>query len=239
MPDPYSEFSHSEDGSIQHELIRVALKPLLAGLRPEDSILDAGCGNGWLTSELSQTFTNTRGIDIASGLIEEARQNFPNLDFQKHDLETPLPFQPGQFSAVILNMVLHNIKNPVQALTNISKVMKKDGLLLLVCPNPYYTFPAAVWKRGLFQKIFGLKPSLILKAYNSLLRSDRNYIWSKDKIPMRFTPLPEQINACAAAGLTLTQFLEIRSESDSKKFNLNYRAFRFPIFLLIAFKKTG
>ena len=117
-------------------------------------------------------------------------------------------------------------------------MLKPKGLMLLTIINPYYAFPAGQWKRGLLRFLLGKKPKLILEAYNSFAKKDRQFFWQKN-IPGYFYTLPETINNILSAKFTLRQLEEVTSKEDSKNFDLNYRLYRFPIILLLKFEKSA
>lgn len=243
MAHAYADFSQSENGQFQHRLIWEALNPYLTGLPANTKFLDAGCGDGWLAGELARQFPSVTGIDISEELIEIASVDYPTLKFIAHDLVDKLPFERNYFDAAVLNMVLHNIENQKDAADNLADVIKPDGLLFVILPNPYYALPVGTWKKSLLGKLFGGKPHLTLQPYVKYLRGVRDFWWNplahKEKIPSRFSPLPEQINNLISAGFSLEKMQEIMSNQDSEEFNLDYKASRFPIFLLLVLKKLG
>ncbi len=243
MSNPYADFSQSEDGLIQHQLIWDALSPYLTGLPANSKFLDAGCGDGWLSGELARQFPAVTGVDVSEELIDIASIDYPTLKFSVQDLTEKLPFDRNYFDVAILNMVFHNIEEQKTAADNLAAVMKPDGLLFVVLPNPYYTFPVATWEKSLLGKLFNLKPKLSLRPYAKFLRGVRDFWWSpfasKEKIPGRFSPLPEQVNNLLNSGFSLEKMQEVISDQDSKEFNLDYRASRYPIFLLLVLKKLG
>jgi len=243
MTDPYAQFSASKDGQIQHRLVWDALSPHLTTLSPNSKILDAGCGDGWLTAKLSEQFQSVSGNDVSAELIQVAQKNHPELEFSVHDLSNPLPQPQGSLDAAVLNMVFHNIENQTDAAKHLHTTLKVDGKLFVVMPNPYYTFPVARWHRTWMEKLSGSLPSLHLKPYIPFLNKDREFKWTakagQEKISGRFSPMPEQINALIKAGFQLETIQEIISTKDGQEFNLDYRASRFPIFLLLVFKNLS
>ncbi len=57
----------------------------------------------------------------------------PNIDFVI-DFENENPFSPGQFSAVICTEVLEHAAHPDRLLSNISTVLKPDGIVVITVP---------------------------------------------------------------------------------------------------------
>lgn len=77
-------------------------------LKPEWSVLDVGCGNGALTSDLSKHCRNVTGIDISEKNIEEAKGrakgNFICADVTKYPIN-------NRFETIILSNVLEHIED--------------------------------------------------------------------------------------------------------------------------------
>jgi SAM-dependent methyltransferase len=53
------------------------------------------------------------------------------------NLEEGIPLEPRFFDTVYLGQVLEHLQKPVSALTEISRVLKDQGVLILDVPNPY------------------------------------------------------------------------------------------------------
>jgi ubiquinone/menaquinone biosynthesis C-methylase UbiE len=93
--------------------------------QPGERILDLGCGTGQLTSEIAAHGTVVVGVDRSSQMIEEARKNFPSLEFVVGDARA-LPFSE-EFDAVFSNAVLHWIPEAEQAVAGIARALKPGG----------------------------------------------------------------------------------------------------------------
>jgi trans-aconitate methyltransferase len=102
-------------------------KDLVGLLAPEpgESILDAGCGTGQLTSEVARSGATVLGVDASREMIAQARQNFPDLSFAVEDLRN-LPFQ-SEFDAVFSNAVLHWVQPAGKAATAVAAALKPGG----------------------------------------------------------------------------------------------------------------
>jgi SAM-dependent methyltransferase len=199
-------------------------------------VLDAGCGDGWLANLLARNYDAVAGCDISEGLITEAKKRYMDIPFRICDLADGVPFADRTFDAVVLNMVLHDIAKPQQAVQNLHAQLGKEGTLLVSIVNPYYGFPVGIWKRGVLRWLLRRKPNLRVRPYNSFAVTARDFIWNK-KIPGIFYPLSETINTILGQGFTLRHMEELRSETDTETFSLRYRLHRYPLILFFAFKK--
>ena len=99
-----------------------AAAPKVAG-----RILDVGCGTKPYKSLF--TFTEYIGVDIEN----------PGHDHSLEDIDIyydgkTLPFDKESFDSVISNQVFEHVFNPPEFLTEIHRVLKPDGKLLLTVP---------------------------------------------------------------------------------------------------------
>ena len=93
--------------------------------RPDERILDVGCGTGHLTAKIAEAGAEMLGIDASQAMIERARSNYPLLRFEVLDaLEMDLG---GQFDAVFSNAALHWITKPEIAVSKIFDALKPGG----------------------------------------------------------------------------------------------------------------
>lgn len=96
-------------------------------LKDGDSVLDIGCGKGFLLYEFQKLLPNSKlsGIDISSYAIEHAKEEVK--DFLICSDASKLPFSDKSFDLVVSNTTLHNLKIPnlFSALAEIERVGKK------------------------------------------------------------------------------------------------------------------
>lgn len=109
---------------------------LLKNLSKNDSILEVGCGNGFLTSTLRQHVAHIDAFDYSENMINSAIQNFgeSNNHFFHDNLLQPTKLSK-QYDAIVCVRVLINLSNlqeQIQALDNLKKHIKPGGKILLV-----------------------------------------------------------------------------------------------------------
>lgn len=103
--------------------------------KPGSFILDAGCGGGVLAKILSSIGHTVDGITISMEELEMAKPFVRNVYL--HNLETGLPMElaPNQYDFVVCSHVLEHIVYPEQLLSDIEKVLKPGGHLIVALPN--------------------------------------------------------------------------------------------------------
>lgn len=85
-----------------------SLTPLLKDIKPTDSILDLGCGNGRLLTALPHA-QKYLGIDFSETLLLEAEKLHPHHLFRRGDLTDPATFETlDKYDYVFCLAVLHH-----------------------------------------------------------------------------------------------------------------------------------
>ncbi len=110
--------------------------PLLAGIasmlapQAEESILDAGCGEGfYLGSLASQTGFAAHGVDISIPAIDAAAKKYPACSWVVANADRAIPYADGAFSAVVS---ITARMNPAE----FRRVLHSGGRLLVAIPAP-------------------------------------------------------------------------------------------------------
>lgn len=114
---------------------------ILKSIRHSQCVLDAGCGTGFITNYLAQTYPtkNFTGVDFA-GSIDHAVKikeelNRPNLKFIKADLTK---FETDQnFDAIICQGVLHHIPEYKQTLARLKNLLSANGIFVIGLYHPW------------------------------------------------------------------------------------------------------
>ena len=123
-----SESSKARAG--QERFIRLTF----TGMSCDLSILDLGCGDGiGLRCFREMGFENVIGIDLSFDKVEFAKQY--GYKVMRHDIHSLL-FCNERFDVVYSSHSLEHAQNPKLVLTEVSRVLKKDGLFILVLPFP-------------------------------------------------------------------------------------------------------
>jgi protein-L-isoaspartate O-methyltransferase len=106
---------------------------------PKNSfVLEAGCGVGAQTKIIASKNPDSTfiSIDLSMDSISEAKKLINSLDIKNVELRQAdiynLPFKDEIFDSVIICFVLEHLHNPIQALTELKRVLKKGGEIIAI-----------------------------------------------------------------------------------------------------------
>ena len=129
----YNQKADHFDQTFDARVSRSYKKLLLAEARikPHDSILDVGCGNGTLLKMFQEQYAiRGYGVDIAEKMIENARKNCPDMTFEVNSCEhTSFPDQT--FDVVTVCLALHHFPDLNAFAREVARVLKPHGLLYI------------------------------------------------------------------------------------------------------------
>jgi SAM-dependent methyltransferase len=111
---------------------------LIAGrVRSAKSVLDLGCGDGYLTALAGRRAEKVVGIDAERSAVAIAAEKLAGYRNCSLALAScyELPFGSGDFDAVLLSDVLEHLEAPEACLREVCRVLTADGALLLTTPK--------------------------------------------------------------------------------------------------------
>jgi len=73
--------------------------------RPQERILDAGCGTGRNIVPMRRQGARPVGIDFSMGMLRVARRALPGIPLVQGDLEKALPFRTSRFDGVLCALI--------------------------------------------------------------------------------------------------------------------------------------
>ena len=135
MTDAFTDFEHQGWQRVADRYdttwsssTRQFIGPLLesAQVAAKMSILDVGCGPGYVSAAAAERGATPTGLDFSAEMIAIAKKMWPRIEFREGDAQS-LPFADETFDRVVANFALLHLAEPKQAMREASRVLKTGG----------------------------------------------------------------------------------------------------------------
>ena len=219
----WAAHTSTEQGELHREvLLNPVLFELLGDVRGK-RILDAGCGEGYLSRLLARRGANVTAVDYSKEMLRIAQERTPNdLDIEfRHGNCERLDFLADESSDIVVsNIVLNDLADYESAIREAHRVLVPDGVFILAIIHPCFGTPGARWQRDergekLFWKLdnyFGEGP-----YEEQVLAKDEYLMLSFHRT------LTSYVRAILRTGFTLEDLLEPKPSEEMMR---KYPAFR-------------
>ncbi|PIN99958.1 hypothetical protein COT72_03940 [archaeon CG10_big_fil_rev_8_21_14_0_10_43_11] len=118
---------------------KLRIKVIQKYSRERSFLLDAGCGTGWVSSELSKN-RKIISLDLSDSALGEAKMlktftkstnTLVKADVQK------IPIKNKSIDTIFSFSMIEHIPNVNNALGEFKRILKKDGKIIILVPNKY------------------------------------------------------------------------------------------------------
>ncbi len=113
---------------------------ILKHIKPCNTAVDLGCGTGELLSCIKVRANHVIGVDSSPQMLDEAWKRFQDgkqrMDLRLGDMEH-LPLSDGEADCAVISMVLHHLSRPEAAITEVYRILKSGGSLVLADFNKH------------------------------------------------------------------------------------------------------
>jgi SAM-dependent methyltransferase len=204
--------SFEQDGDFaRRHLLNPTILSLLGSIAGK-SVLDAGCGNGYLSRMLAAQGAIVTGVEPALiDLCRSATDLDSDVTYVQEDLSTLLDTRPEMANAydiVVSNLVLQDIPDGSTAIHNCARTLKRGGSFVLSITHPCFEESAGAWlekgfvavhdyfeSKAIPQTRFGVRFHRPLSFYfNSLVESGCNIVRIVEPQLGTDTPIPGSEN---------------------------------------------
>jgi ubiquinone/menaquinone biosynthesis C-methylase UbiE len=241
----YAELVDGKGTPHHQKILNPCVERLLGDVEGK-RLLDAGCGEGYLSEYYAQRGANVVGVDISEKMIAICRQRLKkqDIEFLVGDVCNLHLFKESSLDIVLCNLVLLNVPCFEKALQEFSRVLGFNGLLVFSVVHPAFNvFGPGRWELGEKSPDSGRRKGryFVLDDYFE----EKEYLvrW-KSRTGIPFTKqfsffhrtIGTYIKALTIAGFRLTDLEEPRPVSDDPFFE---RERRVPFFLVFKAEKQA
>ncbi|GAB3873500.1 class I SAM-dependent methyltransferase [Kibdelosporangium lantanae] len=134
-------------------------------VRPDDTVLDIGCGAGLTTRTAAGIANSVLGVDISAEMLSlaRARTDLANVRFVEADVQVH-PFPPAHFSLAISRFGTMFFDDPAAAFANIARALRPGGRFVQLVWQPS---DQQEWVRAIRQAVTGEEnPVLVDSAFS-------------------------------------------------------------------------
>jgi 2-polyprenyl-3-methyl-5-hydroxy-6-metoxy-1,4-benzoquinol methylase len=117
--------------AIQAQRIRTIVRYM--EIEARDTVLDAGCGEGYLFSRLPWSMRRV-GVDLSVAALEIARRRNPEIEWVRANVQK-LPFAPAVFDKICCSEVIEHVVEPESVVRELHRVVKPGGRVVITVPN--------------------------------------------------------------------------------------------------------
>ena len=129
---------YERDAMIPRSTSSYILDYIKSYIKPGNSILDIGCGEGGFLDNFINNDTKTFGLEYNQQRVKIAQMNGRNVVLgDMHDI----PFDNRSFDIIIGSEVLQQSRNPGRLINHWQSKLKKDGIIIISFFNSDY------WKK--------------------------------------------------------------------------------------------
>lgn len=227
-PEEYSAFVRRREAGVSGDDLHILphLLSLLGDITGQ-SILDAGCGEGYLVRVLAARGARVTGLDAAPRLIELARGRSPGaaIDYRVADLTVPHPEYDSSFDAVASYLVLNDVEDYRGFARSLARMLKPGGRMVHALNNPY----GAVIRGH------------VADYFNSGAMSPYRGLWQAGiKTYHYHRTLQQYLDSFLEEGLELIRLIDVEGIlSTHENTPVLPEGYAFPRFMLLAFRRPG
>lgn len=214
------------DFAREHVLDPVMMERVSAG--HFESALDVGCGEGRFCRMLAANRVPVIGIDPTEELLVQARRRDPAGHYQIARAED-LPFAAASFDLVVSYLTLLDIPDFRTGLSEMVRVLKPGGTLLIANLNSFITSCSSGWIKDQDGRLLHYPVDRYMEEFPEWVE------WSGIRIENWHRPFASYMRELLGHGLTLTFFDEPQPRSGDAERQARYR--RAPWFMVMEWRR--
>ena len=222
----WSDFVRKRKDYFREEMNNPATFKVIGNVRGR-RVLDLSCGEGQNTRMLARRGARVVGVDFSERMIELARKMEKDerlgIRYYVSDAADLKVFEDGCFDVVTCFMALMDIERYEDAVSEVSRVLKKNGRFVFSITHPCFAYgdtaggePIAVWKYEEGTKDMAEREAvhLEIKRYFGISKCDVSWDMKRLVKPFRTTSfhrtLTDHFKALHKSGFVVARLVEPR-----------------------------
>lgn len=186
-PELYAHWRESHLGALTERIEEDAIFRLAGDLGGK-RVLDLGCGDGTYSIAAFQRGAHVTGVDISNAMLDSAQRRASacgaSVEWRQASAES-LPYDSGKFDIVLAVTMLCFVKNPLQAVQEVSRVLRPGGSFVIGELGKYSAWSlsrrvrgwlgSSTWREAQFWTIGGLRE--LLQQVGFLVTASRGCVY--------------------------------------------------------------
>ncbi|HYB68835.1 MAG TPA: class I SAM-dependent methyltransferase [Candidatus Acidoferrales bacterium] len=202
----------------------------IVGRVKDKQLLDLSCGEGYNTRILAKKGARVVGVDFSKEMIKQARQREKRdrlgIRYYVSDAADLKELESACFDVVTCFMALMDIERYEDAISQVARVLKKNGRFVFSITHPCFEYgdtvggePIAEWKyeEGKENATEGKPGHLEIRRYFGITRCEVSWDMNRLVKPFRTTAfhrtLTDYFEALHKSGFVVTRLVEPRPTS--------------------------
>ncbi|MEC1260305.1 class I SAM-dependent methyltransferase [Bacillus swezeyi] len=147
--DTYSAL-HTEQGDIHKKVLLNPALLSLMGTVKNKNVLDAGCGEGYLSRMLAKSEAHVTAVDYSPRMIEIAKERTPNdlpIHYREGNCENLHFLEDNSFDLIVSNMVIQDLADYEKAFQDMYRLLADGGCFIFSILHPCFVTPDSGWEK--------------------------------------------------------------------------------------------
>lgn len=213
----------------------------LVGDMQGTKVLDAGCGDGYMSRKLARLGAKVTGVELSSEMLAFAKRDEGSeplgIDYYWADI-ADIPFlHDDSFDLVLTNVVIGDCQDYRGAFTEFARVLRPGGVYLFVDTHPCFDTPGCGWERDDDGNKLHFKVDSYLEGGSTTLVNWPNNVL--EPTVAYYRPLSTYYNALVDVGFRIQRIIEPRPRKEAiEKYPAISDMLRIPFFIVMVCQLT-